>query len=121
MRVLKPGGRMAFYVIHTADGLSEDELTRAQDSGPDFATPPAPYRKFLESTGFVNVEVEDVTHHYHSTIQQLLLHADDLEAGLRKALGDDAFEERRTNRTSSLRAVEQGLLARSLVVGEVAN
>jgi hypothetical protein len=73
--------------------------------------------ELLAAAGFVDVEEIDFTGEFLQTVRRWLRHARELEPGLRRTLGDEAFDEQFTNRTDMLVAIEAGLLKRSLLVG----
>jgi SAM-dependent methyltransferase len=60
-RVLHPGGRTAFFTIHSAAGLSAAGRRRAGRDGPVAVATVRPYREMLESAGFTQVCKMDCT------------------------------------------------------------
>jgi len=114
--LLRSGGRTGFFTIHPAPGLSPRQLRRAHRDGPVAVAASRPHRELLERAGFTDVEETDCTGAFREVarawIDQWDLRRDDL-VGL---LGVEQFEERQADRRTQLRAVEDGLLRRSLFV-----
>ncbi len=77
---------------------------------------PAPYGELVEQAGFDDIEELDVTAAYRATAVKRQEATVELESGLRAALGDEVYEERRANRTASLAAIEAGELGRTRFV-----
>lgn len=117
-RILKPGGRMAGYVIHTPAGLSPAQAERATTWGPSYVTGPATPEELAQQAGFVVRERRDVTGEYRATSAAFLQARTELEAALRAAEGDAAFEAERTQEEETLAGIDEGLLLRSLLVTE---
>lgn len=119
-RVLKPWGRMAFFVIHLAPGLAPSDRRRAIDVGPPAVdTRGRDYVSLLESAGFGDVELVDVTSTYQATLRAWLGQARAMAGDLAIAEPAGAFAQRVAERTASSAAVELGLLRRSLLVARV--
>jgi cyclopropane fatty-acyl-phospholipid synthase-like methyltransferase len=116
-RVLKPGGRTAFFVIHVNPDLSPEERRRAIDVGPPAVdTRGHDYESLLHSAGFGHVDRIDVTPTYLATIRAWLDHARALADELTPTEPPGAFTERVTERLATRAAIEDGLLLRSLFV-----
>ncbi len=113
-RILKPGGRTAFLTIEAAPGLSKADRRRANAAGPPGVAMPTSYVSILQSLRFEAITATDLTTEYRTTqrhwIDASLRHQD----GLQAAMGDQAFEDRVTNRQVTLDAAEEGLLRRVL-------
>jgi SAM-dependent methyltransferase len=62
-RVLRPNGRFLFTdaVIVTGMLLRDEILARSSSMGQFIFTPPGVHDRFIEATGFIDLEVEDVT------------------------------------------------------------
>lgn len=113
LRVLRPGGRTAFFVIHLADGLAAAARRRAARAGPRAVTSGSrDYPSMLRAAGFVDVRRSDVTAEFEETNRVRLLHAQRL-AGQVDGI---AFAERAKERALVDAAIVQGLLVRSLLV-----
>lgn len=108
---------MAFQVIHTAPELSEQQRRRAHRSGPWAVSSRHPPRELMRRAGFVDVAVVDQTEAFRTTaaawIREWDAHRDELAA----LHGEAEFDTRQQERTAQLRAIDDGLLRRSLVVG----
>jgi len=115
--VLKPGGRTAFLTIHVAPGLSAERRRRANSSGPPDVRLRRDYPDLMRSAGFVDVTEEDVTGAYLETARAWRKHSVDMEAELTGLDLPASFEERQANRRTTIAAIEDGLLRRSLYVG----
>jgi hypothetical protein len=112
-RLLRPGGRTAFFTIHAAEGLSLTDRRRAARHGPP-AVRSRPHRELLERAGFVGVTETDYTTEFASVTRswfdQWHLHRTELEV----IYGQAEFEDRQRGRQAYLRVVDPGLLRRSL-------
>ncbi|MDA9293123.1 hypothetical protein N9Q18_01455 [bacterium] len=103
---------MSFLVIEAADGLTDTGRRRAARAGPDAVLTRSAYPALLRSAGFGCVEFEDRTAEYGATQQAWIDATDRHCAGLREALGEDEFAERRRARAASLAAIDDGVLRR---------
>jgi SAM-dependent methyltransferase len=114
-RVLRPGGRTAFFTIHLPPQLSPAERRRAIDVGPPAVDSRGPdYMSLLRSAGFVDVEQVDVTAAYRATHQAWLRHARALADELELAEPPGAFAQRVEEHLATGAAIDDGLLHRSL-------
>jgi hypothetical protein len=115
-RLLRPGGRTAFFTIHTAPDLDARLRRRAHRDGPVAVASYLPSRELLDRAGFVDIDETDCTAAFAVTarawIDQWDLHRD----ALIELLGAAEVEERQRDRRAQLAAVENGLLRRSLLV-----
>jgi hypothetical protein len=81
------------------------------DAGPGYAS-------LLDTAGFEDVTVTDVTDAYLATLAHWY-QAYDLEAAaLRALIGSDDYAERQTRRRRTIEAVDNGLMRRYLVAGQ---
>jgi hypothetical protein len=119
-RLLKPGGRTAFFTIFVTPGLSRRDHRRAVRAGPRAAASRREHRPLLEAAGFVDVEETDVTDEFRQTCGLWLHHARRLERDLRAALGHELFDQQQDDRLAMMGAIEEGLLSRSLFVARTA-
>lgn len=116
-RLLRPGGRLAFYTIHTASGLNRQERARAHRSGPwAVASTHAP-AELLRRAGFVEVTAIDETDEFRETANAWIDQWDHHRAALADLYGETEFDTRQQERRVQLKAVDDGLLRRSLVIG----
>lgn len=107
---------MAFYTIHPAPDLGPAARRRAGSSGPPAVASPRATEHLLASAGFRNIAAADVTEAYRTTQQdwfdQWKANAEDV----REAIGAALFEERQQERRTTLAAIDEGLLRRTLFV-----
>ena len=71
-RVVKPGGCIAGYVIHTPAGLSAADEQRASELGLDDVTAAAGPEDLMRAAGFSHVIREDVTRQFSCDSDQML-------------------------------------------------
>jgi hypothetical protein len=116
-RLLRPGGRTAYFTIFAAPGLSKRDHRRAVRLGPRAVGSGREQAELLEAAGFVRVVVTDVTRDYLETARRWFTYASELEGELRSTLGSALFDEQQTDRKEMITAVEEGLLCRALFVG----
>ena len=115
-RVLKPGGRIAGYVIHTPAGLSPSQTRRATELGPAYVTASASPDELANLAGLSVTACEDVTDGFWTTCMALLQARRTLEVDLREEEGDDFYEEERNKKETMVRGIDEGLLIRSLTI-----
>ena len=119
-RVLRPGGILAGYLIHTTPGLSDAEEELACELGPSSVSgASSPHALFVEA-GFEPVTSEDLTEEFRQTCSALGSARDTLEVELREAEGDEIYEEERRKEVDMRRGMDGGLLVRSLLVARKA-
>jgi cyclopropane fatty-acyl-phospholipid synthase-like methyltransferase len=117
-RILRPAGRTAFFTIHPAAGLTGAQRRRASRDGPIGVATTRPHRELLESAGFTQVAETDCTAEFAATTQAWLHHWDANHDDLIALLGEHVVAERQAERRAQLRAIEDGILARSLFTAE---
>ena len=115
VRVLRPGGVTAFYVIAPSPGLSAEELAFVTEAGPTDGDAGPGYGVLLDEAGFVDVEVTDITPEYRSTLQSWIEAYDDEADELRPLIGHEEFAEREARRIAARGAIDDGLLRRYFV------
>ena len=109
-RILKPTGKMAYWVIEITPGLSAADYQLAMEGEANSAMPQhAPTGDLLEFAGFGQVEARDVTKEYLDVAAAWLVAASSLEAPLRRALGDDVYENRVNVRQQGIDMTAKGL------------
>ncbi len=114
-RLLKPGGRLAFFTIFATPGLSETDYRRARRSGPNhLATRRVEHRDLIASAGLTLLEERDLTPRFLRTARAWYDARSKYERELREANGDAYFEERQHDAVVQIRAIEDGLLRRAL-------
>jgi hypothetical protein len=108
---------MAFQVIHAVAELSDRERRRAHRSGPWAVSSRHAPDELMRRAGFVDIGVVDQTEEFRTTavawIREWESHRDELVA----LHGEADFETRQHARSVQLKAVDDGLLQRSLVHG----
>ena len=109
-----PAGRTAFFTIHPAAGLTRAQRRRASRDGPIAVVTARPHRELLESAGFAQITETDCTAEFAATTRAWLQQWDANHEDLVAILGEHVVAERQTERRAQLRAIEDGLLARSL-------
>ena len=115
-RVLKPGGRIAGYLIHTPPGLTAAQTRRAAELGPPDTPAPASPDALARSAGLDVVLLEEVTDAFRATSVALGTARDELEDELRADEGNDFYEEERRKKHAMLQGIDEGLLRRCLIV-----
>ena len=108
---------MAFYTIHIPLGLSPADYRRAvRARSPGVASWRREQTDLLRTAGFVDIDEIDLTDEFlrisRAWLKARLRHADEL----RQAEGAETVAQRIRDGRTSIRAIEQGLLRRSLFV-----
>ena len=116
-RTLRPGGRIAGYVIHTAPGLSESQYRRAVALGPSHVASRRGPAELLEAARFSEIERVDVTDTFLETCTAFLRARERYADELRSWEGDDEFEQVQARNQRLVEGITAGLLRRSRVVG----
>ena len=113
-RVLRPGGRLAFHTIEPVPGLSAAEKRRVVSAGPPAVSVRTSYLSLLASAGFQEAQMTDLTEGYRAShriwAEATARHEDDL----RDTIGTQEFENRTEAYRQTRRALDDGLLLRSL-------
>ena len=117
-RALKPGGRIAFHNIFVTHELPDSERRRVAKLGNPYVYTRADQQALLRSAGFTNIRETDVTGEY-LRVQRAMYEANERHArALRRAQGNERFEERQRNRLRTLDGIGAGILRRSLFVAQ---
>ncbi len=114
--MVKAGGRIAGYVIHTPQGLRREDECRAAELGPSAVAAPALPEDLATSVGFSVIRREDVTAHFRMTCEAIVRARTELEDALRAEEGDEGYEEEQQDKRGMLQGIDEGLLLRSLIV-----
>ncbi len=113
-RILRPRGRTAFFTIHPAAGLTGAQRRRASRDGPVAVATDRPHRQLLEAAGFSQVTETDCTAGFAAVTRAWIHQWEANRADLVALLGEAEVQERQAKRRAQLRAIEDGILARSL-------
>lgn len=114
-RVLKPGAPVAFFAVALADGLSAADRSRAVGAGPDFVDAEPGYPALMQSAGYADVALEDLSNVYAATLADEIRVRDAESVTLRDLVGADQFAEGQALRRRELAAIHDGLLRRVLI------
>jgi hypothetical protein len=117
-RVLRSGGRIAYYTIFVAEDLTPRERRRVGKDAPEGLYTREKQQDLLRAAGFERIRETDVTDDYLGI--QRALHEANLrhERSLRRVLGDAKFDDAQADRRQSLERIEAGHYRRSLFVAE---
>lgn len=121
VRILKPGGRIAGFVIHTPANVTGADRNRAIELGPSEVIASAPPEELARSAGFVKVMRRDLTAVFQDTCASIVKNWALAEAALREAEGDEFYEEELAKKRGILEGIRSGLLQRSLVVARTSS
>ncbi len=114
-RVLKPGGRIAYYTIYIPPDLSVADYRRIMKFWPEAATRKRWPAEMLAAAGFTQVDETDVTEQYGVTargwVEGRKRHYDELIA----AIGETSLKDKIAEGEGILQALKDGLLRRSLL------
>jgi len=118
-RVLRPGGRLAFYTIFIPQGLSETDYRRAARSRSVGITCwRREHKELLNAAGFVDIQEMDFTDEYLRVTRQWGISRQRHADALRRAEGEASFEQSAKENRSAAAAIEAKLLRRSLFVAQ---
>lgn len=115
-RLLRPGGRVAYFVIHVAPELSASGHRRAVLAGPRAVDSRRQPGELASQAGFTEVEEIDATTEYLQTARGWFEHSWRFADELKEIVGPLEFEQKQADRRVAIRTIEAGLLRRSLVV-----
>ena len=109
---------MAFQTIHTASNLKPRDRRRAHQSGPWAIASQHQPAELMHRAGFVDIELVDQTKQFRTTqaawIDEWHQHREQLVT----LHGESDYETRQEERRTQLQATDDGLLKRSLVLGQ---
>ena len=116
-RLLRSGGRLAFFTISIAGGLSEAEHRRAAAAGPPAPDGPR-LSETLDRAGFADIREVDVTPDFLITARAWLAarlrHGDAV-----RPLDPEMYDGWLDQGKASIAAIEDGLLRRTLHIARV--
>lgn len=115
-RLLKTGGVLAGYIIHTPEGLTEDQIERAIELGPPSVGAAASPQALARQVGFSSVDQHDVTDRFKKSCLAFKAARTQLEGKLRELEGDEVYDENCEEGKGRLLGIEEGLLLRCLLV-----
>lgn len=117
--MLRPGGRLAFYTIFIASGLTEAEYRRvlSLEDPPEVVSRAGP-PELLRSAGFADFEEIDVTDEYVRTARGWYEARERYASELRESEGEAEFADSQASRKQRLELIGGGLLRRSLFVAQ---
>ena len=114
-RSLRPGGRLAFYTIFIPAGLSDAGYRRAARAGPPAVRARrADHQDLLRAAGFADVQETDLTAEFLQTARAWYRGREQHFAQLAAAEGEASVKEKQANNRAQIKAIEAGLLRRSL-------
>ncbi len=107
---------MAFLTIEPGADLSPAQRRKAGRVGPPSVLLPTSYPSLLRTSGFVDVEVVDLTAEYRLTQQAKIDETERHREELIALVGREEYEESRRRRRNAIEAIDAGLLRRRLYV-----
>ena len=113
-RVLKPGGRIAFYTIYVAPGLSVPGYRRIMKFWPSASAGSRSLSEMLEA-GFIGVRDTDVTKQYQKTSRAWVEGRRRRYDKLAQAMGEETLKGKIEEGKAILASIKDGLLRRSLL------
>lgn len=116
LRVIRPGGRMAFSVIYIPPGLSPDDRALALETAPEFVESDADYPALLAETGWAVLKRRDLTKTLMKSCRQRTRIEHELRADILPLMGAADFDARQTKMRRRFPALERGHLRRDLFV-----
>ena len=116
--VLKPGAPNCFYVITTAEDLTDADRERlAQRDGNEHVESPVPYDVLMEEAGFAYIEVTDVTSQYAKTLMGWKREWEADADAFIELVGEKDFARGIRNSNLDIASTADGLLRRYRVYG----
>ena len=116
-RVLRAGGRVAYYNIFVPPGLPKHLHRRALRAGSTaVGSRGISQMDLLRRAGFTSIRETDFSAEFLATARAWFESRQNRESELRASLGDSWFEERQADSREMIPAIEEGLLRRSLFV-----
>ena len=114
-RVLKPGGRIAYYTIYVAPDLSAADYRRIMKFWPSASVGRRSLSEMLESAGFIDVRETEVTKQYQKTSRAWVEGRRRRYDGLERTMGKAALAGKIDEGERILESLKDGLLRRSLL------
>ena len=116
LRLLRPGGRLAFTTIFVTPGLDPQQQRDAQRAGPSHVAARRPYPELVAQAGFGDVAEVDLTAEYQRTQRDWYEAAEQRADELCALMSNGQFADAQADRRLTLDAIAAGLLRRSLFV-----
>ena len=113
--MLKPGGRIAGYVIHTPPSMTPAAERRIAELIPMDVLAEASPDELCRRAGFSIIGCADLTDEFRVTAEAIVRAREALETELRASDGDEVYEGDQTRKTNALVGIDEGLLRRSLI------
>ena len=114
-RLLRPGGRTAFFTITVTEGLSPALHRRAVHQGPRAVASSRPQPALLRRAGFTDVVATDVTDDYLQTSEAWVAENERYRDELRPP-DPEGYDQRLDDNRMGVAAIRDGLLRRWLLV-----
>ena len=99
--------------------VAEADVEQATGFGPSMVASSSPLPELMESAGFSEVSVTDVTDAFEAACDAILSFRAGAETDLRAEEGDELFDDQVGKKTRMREGVRLGLLERSMVIGRV--
>ncbi len=119
-RVVRPGGRMAFSVIHIPPGLSAENHARALETAPEFTESDADYPTLLSATGWATRQRHDLTAAFRTNCIRKLHAEEGLRGELEPLTGAADFDARQARMRRRIAVLGRRHLRRELFIVEPA-
>ena len=113
-RLLRHGGRTAFFTIHAAPGLTVSERRLVSRHGPLAIASRRTHRELLEAAGFDEITETDYSDEFVTVTQGWIDQWDLHRSAMEAIWGVDVVKDRQRRRRGYLRTVRAGLMRRSL-------
>ena len=114
-RSLRPGGRLAFYTIFIAAGLSDADYRRAARAGPHAVRARrADHQDLLLAAGFTDIVETDLTDEFLRTARAWYRGREQHFTQLAAAEGEASVKQKQADSRAQIKAIEAGLLRRAL-------
>lgn len=114
LRVMRPGGRMAFSVLYIPPGLPAEDHARALQTAPEFVETDPDYPTLLGETGWALLERRDLTRTFMESCRKRLRLETELRAELGSVMAPAELEARLDKLRRRIPVLEQGCLRRDL-------
>jgi ubiquinone/menaquinone biosynthesis C-methylase UbiE len=114
LRVLRPGGRMAFSVLSIPPGLSLRDHRRAAEAAPEFVESEADYPTLLAQTGWTILEHDDLSDDFERSCRRRLRLESERRGELVPLVGAAEFAARQARLEDRLTVLARGHLRREL-------